>query len=161
MSAPEQLLHDHSTILTLLREPLYEIWYQATQSRTAATIFVLVIAILWLFTLLGVQQTASRLTWSFARDGAFFWSAHLKRIDKKLNLPIWAMLFNFVGVFALGCVYLASSTGRLTTLCNNTCLTSYHSIQRDSGSWHYPRAGFLCHSSFFANAARARSKISA
>lgn len=90
---------------------MYELWYQATESRTAATVFILVIGILWLFTLLGVQQSASRLTWSFARDDALIWSSHIKQVHKTLNLPIWAMMFNFVWVFLLGIIYLASSTG--------------------------------------------------
>lgn len=92
------------------QEPLYELWYQATQSRTAATVFILIIAILWLFTLIGVQQTASRLTWSFARDDALIWSDYIKRVDIALKLPVWAMLFNFVWTSMLGCIYLASST---------------------------------------------------
>ncbi|KAL8747277.1 MAG: hypothetical protein Q9190_000821 [Brigantiaea leucoxantha] len=87
--------------------PLYEIWFQATQSKTAATVFVILIAVLWLFTLIGVQQTASRLTWAFARDGGLIGSGRLQKIDKTLKLPVWAMgrnskLLSKPDVFHLG-----------------------------------------------------------
>ena len=116
MSALLALCIGHSPSLTPSREPLYELWYQATQSRTAATVFILIIAVLWLFTLIGVQQTASRLTWSFARDDALIWSDYIKRVDIALKLPVWAMLFNFVWTSMLGCIYLASSTGNVILL---------------------------------------------
>ena len=37
-------------------------------------------------------------------------SRFLKRLDSKLDVPVWALLFNAAWVFVLGCVYLGSST---------------------------------------------------
>lgn len=113
-------LRHYQFCLTLSSIPIYELWYQATQSRTIATIFILIIAFLWLFTLLAVQQTASRLTWSFARDDALIWSSQLGKINEADQLPIWATMFNFACTFILGCVYFASSNGRLPAPFNHS-----------------------------------------
>ena len=63
------------------------------------------------FALNGAQQTASRLTWSFARDNALIFSDYIGRIDPQLGVPVWALVFNAFVVFVLGCVFLGSSTG--------------------------------------------------
>lgn len=64
-----------------------------------------------MFTLIAVQQTASRLTWALARDDALVYSDKIKQLDKKFKVPIWALVFNSVWGFVIGCVYLGSSTG--------------------------------------------------
>lgn len=56
------------------------------------------------------QQTASRLTWSFARDDALVLSKFIGRMHPTLNVPVWAIIANSGVVFVIGCVYLGSST---------------------------------------------------
>lgn len=90
--------------------PIYEIWYQATRSRTAATIFMALLFIAATVALTAVQQTASRLTWSLGRDDAFFGSNFLGRMHTSLQVPVWALLFNNFVVFIIGFIYLGSST---------------------------------------------------
>lgn len=63
-----------------------------------------------LFALNGAHQTASRLTWSFARDNAMVGSRWLKRINSSQEVPIFALLFNFVIMFVIGCIYLGSTS---------------------------------------------------
>jgi choline transport protein len=58
-----------------------------------------------------VHQTASRLTWSFARDEALFYSRNLSSIHSSLSIPLYALILNGVCVFLVGIVYLCSSTG--------------------------------------------------
>ena len=96
--------------LTCLRLPLYEIWHQATRSPTIATVFVVFLAVILLFTIIAAQQGSSRLTWAFARDDALIFSKYLRILDPKLSVPVWALLFNSAWMFVIGCVYLASST---------------------------------------------------
>lgn len=62
------------------------------------------------FAVNGCQQTASRLTWSFARDDGILFSRYIKVIHSSLLVPVWALLFNAFVVFLMGCIYLASST---------------------------------------------------
>jgi choline transport protein len=57
-----------------------------------------------------VQQTASRLTWSFARDNALIGSRFVRRVHPELGIPVWALLVNNAVVFIIGCIYLGSST---------------------------------------------------
>lgn len=90
--------------------PILEIYYQATRSRGAAIFFLLIITACGFFALTGSLQTASRLTWSFARDDALVGSRWLGRMHRSLEVPVWALLANFTIVFIIGCVYLGSTT---------------------------------------------------
>ena len=102
--------------LTVIRVPLYEMWYQGTGSKETATVFISSVALMLVFTSLSIQQTASRLTWSFARDNGILGAEHLKTIHPRLKVPVWALLFDTFWVFLLGCIYLGSSTGTLFSL---------------------------------------------
>lgn len=90
--------------------PALEIWYQATSSRNVATFFLVVLNTITLFAISGAIQTASRLTWSFARDDAVVLAPYLSRIHPKWGVPVWSLIANSACVFVLGCVYLGSST---------------------------------------------------
>ncbi|KZL87436.1 choline transport [Colletotrichum incanum] len=90
--------------------PILEIWSQSTGSSVAATVFVVILSICGCFACTGALQTASRLTWSFARDDAIICSSFLQKLHPNLGVPVNALLVNFVLIFALGCVFLGSST---------------------------------------------------
>jgi choline transport protein len=62
------------------------------------------------FAMIGCQQTASRLTWSFARDNAIIGSCWLGQIHPRHGVPVWSLLANSAIVFIIGCIYLGSST---------------------------------------------------
>ncbi|CAH0028561.1 unnamed protein product [Clonostachys rhizophaga] len=89
--------------------PIYELWRQATGSATAATVFVVVLHIITLFAVNAVQQTASRMTWAFARDGALPAKSWLASVDARKQVPVWSLLANAVVIFVSGCVYLGSA----------------------------------------------------
>lgn len=104
--------HLVSSILTVCHQyrfPALEIFHQATASAPVATFFTIIIAIISLFAITGAQQTASRLTWSFARDEAMVLSPYLSRIHPRWGVPVNALLFNALCVSALGFIYLGSS----------------------------------------------------
>lgn len=92
------------------RVPIYEIWYQATRSSTAATVFMAVLLTAATVALIAVQQTASRLTWSFARDNALIGSKWIGNIHSSLGVPVWALVANNTIVFIIGFIFLGSST---------------------------------------------------
>lgn len=58
-----------------------------------------------------VHQTASRMTWSLARDDALFGSRWLAIVQPTLNVPIYALVVNGGVVLLIGIVYVCSSTG--------------------------------------------------
>lgn len=90
--------------------PIYEIWNQATKSETAATVFIVFLLLTGVFALNASQQTASRLTFSFARDDALIFSKYIGRMHQGLGVPPYALFFNAVVVFIIGCIYLGSTT---------------------------------------------------
>lgn len=85
-------------------------WYQATRSSSAATVFIVLLCCAAVFALIGAQQTASRLTWSLARDKAIIGSHWLSEMHSKLEVPVWSLILNFVIMFIIGCIYLGSSS---------------------------------------------------
>lgn len=101
------------------------------QSEAAATILTIVMLIAALAALAGCQQvgtlqfhtifpakrqklthsqTASRLTWTFARDEGLIASSRLSRLNARWEAPIWALCINAAVIFIIGCLYLGSST---------------------------------------------------
>lgn len=89
---------------------MFEIWRQATESDIAATVFLVLLLLAALFALNATHQTASRLTWSFARDDALFGSRWLGKINPRQQVPMAALLFNFGVMFVIGCIYLGSAS---------------------------------------------------
>ncbi|KAL6716627.1 polyamine transporter tpo5 [Lecanora helva] len=90
--------------------PIYEFWFQATRSRTAATVFMASMTTAAFIAAIGSVQSSSRLTWSFARDDATIFASYLKLTNGELGCPVWSLLFNAFGLLVLGCVYLISSS---------------------------------------------------
>ncbi|PLB51020.1 amino acid transporter [Aspergillus steynii IBT 23096] len=90
--------------------PIYFLWEKATRSPTAATVFMTALFAVSCVALIAVHQTASRLTWSFARDEALFYSHRLARVSPRLGVPVYALILNGIVVLLVGIVYVASST---------------------------------------------------
>ncbi|KIW04345.1 uncharacterized protein PV09_04635 [Verruconis gallopava] len=90
--------------------PIYELWIQATRSRGIATFFLVILISCGFFALIGCLQTASRLCYSLARDNGLVGAIYLCKIHPRLGVPMWALLANSAVVFAIGCVYLGSTT---------------------------------------------------
>lgn len=79
-------------------------------SEAAATAFLVFTHVAGYMAVSWCQQTASRLTWSFARDSGLVASSKIALIDERWQVPIWALCANGVMTFLIGCVYLGSST---------------------------------------------------
>ncbi|KAH5014016.1 hypothetical protein HBI63_207100 [Parastagonospora nodorum] len=91
--------------------PVFELFNQAMRSDVAAAVFVsfLVVAAA-AAAVAGCQQTASRLTWAFARDSGLIASSTLSRMSVRRRVPVAALCTNSVVVAIIGCLYLGSST---------------------------------------------------
>lgn len=83
---------------------------QATKSAAGGTVLFIMMLVFAYFALIASMQSASRLTWSFARDDAIIFSRFFSQIHPTLNVPVWALLFNSLVMFLLGCIYLGSTT---------------------------------------------------
>ncbi|KAK6207120.1 hypothetical protein LQW54_007437 [Pestalotiopsis sp. IQ-011] len=111
MIAMVYCVQDFDTVIsTTTGIPIYELWYQATSSRIAATFFLCLLLLAVIFALNGAHQTASRLTWSFARDSACWGDFLIRRMHPDLEVPVYALLANFGIMFVVGCVYLGSTS---------------------------------------------------
>ena len=73
--------------------PLYELIAQAVRSSVATTVFMVLMTVVAFLTLIGSTPSASRITWSFARDEALIFSKFIKKIDQKQGVPIDALYF--------------------------------------------------------------------
>lgn len=85
----------------------------AARSPAAATVFMAALFVVSCVALTAVHQTASRLTWSFARDEALFFSSRLSKIHPSLGVPVLALILNGILVLLVGIVYIISTTGAL------------------------------------------------
>ncbi|KXJ87192.1 amino acid/polyamine transporter I [Microdochium bolleyi] len=86
--------------------PIFELWRQATNSDLAATLFVVALHVITLFSVNAVQQTASRMAWAFARDGGLPPRHKLAHVDARQLVPVWALCANAAIVLIGGCIYL-------------------------------------------------------
>ncbi|TIC19175.1 amino acid transporter [Wallemia mellicola] len=68
-----------------------------------------ILFLIGIFSGIGCTTAASRLTWAFARDNAIPFSGIFKIVNKKLELPLNAILFSTAVQMVLGCVYFGSS----------------------------------------------------
>ena len=98
---------------------------QATNTPIAGTIFMASLFTISCVAINAVHQTASRMTWSFARDDALFGSRWLGVVHEELNVPIYALVVNGVVVLLVGIVYVCSSTG-----IPSSSFISYHTLHR-------------------------------
>lgn len=137
--------------------PIFAIWEQAVQSGKGATAMTVLLLLTGYFALNATQQTASRLTWSFARDNGLVFAKQIGTIHPSLGVPVYALCFNSAIVFIIGCIYLGSTTAFNSII--GTCLIVMHvSIaipvfflmmsRRDKSivggnKWHMGAAGWL------------------
>jgi hypothetical protein len=107
--------------------PIYFIMESAARSPAAATVFMAALFVVSCVALTAVHQTASRLTWSFARDEALFFSSRLSKIHPSLGVPVLALILNGILVLLVGIVYIISTTGALLP---SFCLCIYTPVQK-------------------------------
>jgi choline transport protein len=78
---------------------------------TAAVVITWLGVLLAFFVLNAICQTASRVTWSFARDNGLLFSRFLERIHPTLEAPVCAIMLNWFILVVFGCIFMASQTG--------------------------------------------------
>jgi choline transport protein len=102
--------------------PIFEIWRQAVRSDGGATAMTALFLLTGYFSLNATQQTASRLTWSFARDRGLVCSGAIGTIHPALGVPVWALIANAFVVFIIGCIYLGSTAAFNATVATSIIL---------------------------------------
>ncbi|KAL1845287.1 hypothetical protein VTK73DRAFT_741 [Phialemonium thermophilum] len=99
-----------AVLATTTGVPILEVFYQATKNKGASIFLLSIMLYLACGAVVGSQQTANRLIWAFARDGALPFSHRLQSIHPRRKVPVQAALLCWAIIAVLGFVYLGSST---------------------------------------------------
>lgn len=90
-------------------QPLPTIIASAVGSQGGAFGLLVPLMVLALFCGIGCTTAASRCTWAFSRDGAIPGSKWWKVVNKKLDVPLNAMMLSMAVQIILGVIYFGSS----------------------------------------------------
>lgn len=104
-------LGDLDTVLgTATGYPFIQIFYDAVQNYAGATVMgAVVLALTWACAT-GIITTASRMTWSFARDRGTPFASVLSKVTKKKRIPVVALLTTTGFACLLTLIYIGSYT---------------------------------------------------
>ncbi|KAF2750888.1 amino acid transporter [Sporormia fimetaria CBS 119925] len=89
--------------------PILEICYQATKSKAAATVMLLLHAFSQVIALFNIVASASRLTWAFARDKGLPFHEQFSRLHPTLKAPLEALALVAVISVILSLINLGST----------------------------------------------------
>lgn len=90
--------------------PIIEVYYQATKSKPATNILVVMIAFILFISLFNIFASVSRLTWAFARDNGLPFSETFSYVHPTLKIPINSLLLVGFICCLLAIINIASST---------------------------------------------------
>ncbi|KAF5631622.1 HNM1-choline permease [Fusarium tjaetaba] len=88
------------------QSPLTEMILQATNSRAAATVLTVAVALCFVNGANGCVTSGSRLIWAMARDGGTPFSRYLSHLHPKLNVPVRAIIVQAIFNLLFGLLYL-------------------------------------------------------
>ena len=90
--------------------PFIQIFQNSVQNIAGATVMTAVVVVLTWACANGITTTASRMTWSFARDNGLPFSKPLSRLTRQTKIP-WVAVLAVSGVAALlTLIYIGSAT---------------------------------------------------
>ena len=100
--------------------PIFPIYFQATQSYVASCCLGFVLLITQVFAELSFVAETSRAVMAFGRDQGLPFSPWFARVDVKLGVPVNAILFTGVAQAVVMAIYFGSTTAFLTILAIGT-----------------------------------------
>ncbi|KAL8887480.1 MAG: hypothetical protein Q9215_004955 [Flavoplaca cf. flavocitrina] len=107
--------------------PFIQLFFNVTKSYTATHIMTAIIIVNIVSAVISEIATASRQIWSFARDDGFPFSNFLKKVSPGWNIPLNAVVINFVFGVAISLINLGSSVAlnAIVSLTMSALLSSY------------------------------------
>ncbi|KAF6818210.1 amino acid transporter [Colletotrichum plurivorum] len=90
--------------------PFMQIYLDATKSRPASTVMSLMLIMVATAATVGGIASSSRTLWAFARDKAVPFDSYFSHIDKRLQVPVRAVVAVTVAQVLLGFLYLGNTT---------------------------------------------------
>jgi choline transport protein len=117
--------------------PFIQIFFNSVGNIAGATVMAAVVLTLTWACSIGITTTASRMTWSFARDNGLPMSHYLSRVSSRTKVPVWAALA-VTGIAALlTLIYIGSDTAFNDVI--SLTITGFY------GSYLMPAAFLLYH----------------
>ncbi|KAF5572395.1 HNM1-choline permease [Fusarium pseudoanthophilum] len=101
--------------------PSFELFYQATGSKAAATGLQAYLTFLYYTCIPSQWVTCSRITWAFARDQGLPFAEYWQHIDPQRGIPWRTTLLSAAFCALYGLIYVASTTA-FNSIINATCL---------------------------------------
>ena len=90
--------------------PLLQIFYNATNNYAGAVCLLMFPIICQVFATIAIMTTSSRMTWAFARDHGMPFERILGKVNRRLEVPLNALILTLVVVIIFGCIFLGSSS---------------------------------------------------
>jgi choline transport protein len=90
--------------------PIIQVYYQATGSKSATNLFVIMIAIIIFISFFNVFASVSRLLWAFSRDNGLPFSHVFAKVHPTLRMPINSLILIGVCLTLLALINIGSST---------------------------------------------------
>lgn len=90
-------------------QPIGLLFKTVTGSKAGGFCLLFLILGIWFFAGVGSLTAASRCTWAMSRDGAIPGHTLWRRVNKRFDVPIWAIVLTSVVNAALACIYFGSS----------------------------------------------------
>lgn len=110
-------------------QPIGLLFQTVTGSKAGGVCLLVLILGIWLFAGIGALTASSRCTWAFARDGAIPGFKLWSRVNKKLDVPLWALALSVAVDCILGCIYFGSSAAfNSFTGVATICLSSSYAV---------------------------------
>lgn len=89
--------------------PIIEIFYQATESKSATNAMTGVLIAMAVFATIGVMASCSRLTWAFAQDKGLPYSDFLVKLHPRWRIPLNTVALTAVLNIALSLINIGST----------------------------------------------------
>ncbi|KAF2104499.1 GABA permease [Rhizodiscina lignyota] len=96
--------------------PLIQIFFDSTGSRGGSCALASLITVIVIFCANSLMAEGGRAVWAFARDGGLPFSSILKKVEKKRQVPVYAILFTMVVQMAFNSIYFGTVTGFTTVI---------------------------------------------
>ena len=90
--------------------PIIEVYYQATGSKGATNLFVVMLAIIIIIAFFNVFASVSRLAWAFSRDNGLPFSRTFAYVHPRLKMPLNALILLGCCLAILALINIGSAT---------------------------------------------------
>ncbi|RFU35487.1 hypothetical protein B7463_g879, partial [Scytalidium lignicola] len=99
-----------SVLTTATGLPIFEIYYQGTGSKAAASVLMALFATCFFANLVANATTSSRTLWAVSRDGALPFSKLWMRVHPVFQMPVNAMILSGLCITVYGVIFIGSTT---------------------------------------------------